>query len=65
MYKGDLLDLKEALGHLQLDYPINVPNKYLLEEKAARMCLIEYISTIGTLDNIINKVEVQVFAGGS
>ena len=60
--KGDLLDLKEASDHLELDYTIKVPKKYLLEEKVARMRLIEYISSIGTLDNIIRKVEEPVLA---
>ena len=58
--KGDLLDLKEASDHLELDYTIKVPRKYLLEEKVARLRLIEYISSIGTLDNIIRKVEDPV-----
>ena len=58
--KGDLLDLKEASSHLKLKYTINVPRKYLLEEKAARMRLIEFISAIGALDSIIRKVEEPV-----
>ena len=62
MAKGDLLDIKEASNHLYLEYQINVPKKYLLEEKVARLRLFEYISTIGTSDYIIRKVEDQVLA---
>ena len=57
MAKGEPLDLKEASDNLQLDYTINVPKKYMLDEKTTRTRLFEYISTIGTLDNIISKVQ--------
>ena len=57
--KGEL-DIKEASSHLKLKYSINVPKKYLSEEKAARMRLIEFISSIGALDGIIKKVEDPV-----
>ena len=57
MAKGEPLDLKEASDTLQLDYTINVPKKYTLDEKTTRTRLFEYISAIGTLDNIIRKVQ--------
>ena len=51
--KADLLDLREASRQLLVPYTIYIPKKYLLEEKAARSRVFEFISAIGVLDGII------------
>ena len=56
---SDFVDLNEASRKLEIRGTIWVPKQYLTEEKSTRIRLVEYISNLGMLDGIINKVEAN------